>query len=73
MQTGEATAQQTAFNSEVEVNLDATDLDQLYNKMSGKILEILATHQMQGSNWVFKNIEELHMVRYEPLCRSSYI
>ena len=54
--TGKTTPQQAAFHFKIEVNLEATDLDELYNKMTGMILERFATRQMQGSSWVFKNI-----------------
>ena len=42
MQSGEVTTNQAAFHSEVEVNLESTDLNELYNKMTGKVLENLA-------------------------------
>ena len=75
MQSGEVTTNQAAFHSEVEVNLESTDLNELYNKMTGKVLENLATFQQLGSSWVFGKIDslEIHTVEYVPLRGSSYI
>ena len=75
MQSGEVTTNQAAFHSEVEVNLESTDLNELYNKMTGKVLENLATFQQLGSSWVFGKIDslEIHTVEYVPLRGGSYI
>ena len=75
MQSGEVTTNQAAFHSEVEVNLESTDLNELYNKMTGKVLENLATFQQLGSSWVFGKIDslEIHTVEYVPLRGSSFI
>ena len=73
--TGEVEYTPAAFQSNVEIILQGTDLDDLYLKMTGRVLENLATFQMRGSNWVFETIDslELHTVKYEPLSGSSYI
>ena len=75
LQSGEVITDQAAFHSEVEVNLAATDLNELYNKMTGKVLERLASFQNQGSNWTFRKIDslEIHTVEYVPLRGGSYI
>ena len=64
-----------AFHSNVEVNLEATDEDELYNAMVDRALETMATFQMRGSNWTFQSIIalEIHTVAYRPLRGSSYI
>ena len=75
LQTGEAVVREAPFWSGVEVNLEATNLDELYEKWKSKILEHISTFQNSGSGWVFKSIVslEIHTVKYQPLSRSSYI
>ena len=74
LQAGEVITQEASFHSMIKVNLEGTDLDELYNEMIEVVLERLAGFEMQGSNWIFKNIVslELHMVRYGPLHEGSY-
>ena len=64
-----------SFHSNVEVNLEGTDVDELYDAMVDRALEAMATFQMRGSNWTFRSIIslEIHTVAYEPLRGSSYI
>ena len=59
----------------VEINLESTDLDELYAIAVGKMLESMVTFQRQGSNWTFDSIIglELHTVKYVPLRGTSYI
>ena len=73
--TGEVEYTIGYFVSKVETILQGTNLDDLYQKMMGKMLESLAAYQMQGSNWLFDSIIalEVHTVKYEPLRGSSYI
>ena len=73
--TGEVEYSNGHFVSKVEIILQGTNLDELYQKMTGKMLESLAAYQMQGSNWIFDSIIalEVHTVKYEPLRGSSYI
>ena len=73
--TGEVEYVNGHFVSKVEIILQGTNLDDLYQKMTGKMLESLAAYQMQGSNWIFDSIIalEVHTVKYEPLRGSSYI
>lgn len=64
-----------AFHSGVEVNVEGTDVNEIYNTMFDTILENFAIFQMQGGNWTFKSIItlEIHTVAYERLRGSSYI
>ena len=73
--TGEVEYTPAHFVSKVEINFQGTDADDLYKRMSDKMLESLAAFQMRGSNWVFDSVEELtlHTVKYEPLSGSSNI
>ena len=45
-----------SFHSIVEVNLEGTDVDELFNTMVARILENIATFQMRGSQWVLSSI-----------------
>ena len=73
--TGEVITHKTSFHSKPEVNLEGTDVDDLYNTMVDRVLEAMATFQRDGSNWTFKSIIclEIHTVVYEPLKGNSYI
>ena len=73
--TGEVIVNKTSFHSKPEVNLEGTDVDDLYNTMVDRVLEAMATFQRDGSNWTFKSIIslEIHTVAYEPLKGNSYI
>ena len=72
---GQRIEQPAAFHSDVEVNLEGTDVNELYDTVIDKVMENIANFQMQGSNWTFKSIIafEIHTVAYEPLRGSSYI
>ena len=72
--TGEVIVNKTSFHSKPEVNLEGTDVDDLYNTMVDRVLETMATFQRDGSNWTFKSIIclEIHTVAYEPLKGNSY-
>ena len=63
------------FHSGTEVNLEGTDVNDLYEKMTNKILEGITKYNKGGSNFIFKQILslEIHTVQYEPLGGSSYI
>ena len=73
--TGEVIVNKTSFHSKPEVNLEGTDVDDLYNTMVDRVLEAMATFQRDGSNWTFKSsiCLEIHTVAYEPLKGNSYI
>ena len=75
LQTGEVVTKEAPFWSSVEVNLEATNLDELYEKWTNRILENISTFQNSGSGWVFKSIVslEIHTVKYKPMGGSSYI
>ena len=54
--TGEVIVNKTSFHSKPEVNLEGTDVDDLYNTMVDRVLEAMATFQRDGSNWTFKSV-----------------
>ena len=73
--TGEVTTD-APFVSKTEVNLEATDVCELYNNAVDKIKESMASFQRTGSNWRFQavqKLEEVNNVDYRPLKGSSYI
>ena len=73
--TGYVITLKTAFHSKAEVNLEGTDVDDLFNTMVDRVLEKMATFQRDVSNWTFKSIIslEIHTVAYERLKGNSYI
>ena len=75
LKTGETIVEPASFHSNVEINLDSTDVNELFDAMIDKMLENMAEFQRRGSNWTFKNIIRLtfRTVKYEPLRGSSYI
>ena len=75
LSTGDVIMHKTSFHSKAEVNLEGTDVDDLYDAMTDRVLESMATFQMRGSNWTFTSIIclEIHTVAYEPLKGNSYI
>ncbi len=75
LQTGGTVTKEVPFWGGVEVILEATDLNVLYDTWSSKILESIDTFQNSGSGWTFKSIIslEVHTVRYQPLSGSSHI
>ena len=75
IKTGEVVFNLSYFNSDPEVNLEGTDVNDLYQKMTDKILEGITIYNKRGSTFIFKQILslEIHTVQYEPLGGSSYI
>ena len=75
IKTGEVVFNLTYFHSGTEVNLEGTNVNDLCQKMTNKILEGIAKYNKGGSNFIFKQILslEIHTVQYEPLGGSSYI
>ena len=75
LQTGELVTKEAPVWSGQEVNLEGTDLNELYETWSSRILENIGSFQNSGSGWVFASIIslEIHTVRYEPMSGSSYI
>ena len=75
IKTGEVVFNLPYFHSDPEVNLEGTNVNDLYQEMTDKILEGIAKYNKGGSNFIFKQILslEIHTVQYEPLGGSSYI
>ena len=75
LQTGETITTESAFRSNTEIILEATNLDELYETWTSKILESIDTFQSNDSGCVFKSIVSLdiHTVKYRPMDGSSYI
>ena len=72
---GETVIKEFAFHSDIHINLEGTDEDDIYVTMTERILEKMATCQNSGSGWRLYNIIniELHTVRYTPLRRETWI
>ena len=73
---GEIIIRPFAFHSNIEVNLDGTDEDELYNTMTERIIEKMATlQQATGSGWRLHSIIklELHTASYNPLRGETWI
>ena len=66
LQTGETITTESAFRSDTEIILEATNIDELYETWRSNILESTSTFQNNGSGWVFKSIVSLdiHTVKY---------
>ncbi|XP_072014272.1 uncharacterized protein [Amphiura filiformis] len=75
LETGLEVRKEAVFHSEQTIILEATDLGEVYDTWSARILENISTFINLGSGWVFELIQslELHTVEYEPLGGSSYI
>ena len=73
--TGEVITTDAPFVSRTEVNLEATDVGELYNNAVDKIKESMASFQRTGSNWRFQAVQKLEVntVDYRPLKGSLYI
>ena len=75
IKSGEVINIAAPFLSKTEVVLDGTDVGELYNTASDKILESVAKFQMMGSNWRLRAVSrlEINTVAYKPLKGKSYI
>ena len=65
-----------ASHSNIEVNLDGTDEEELYNTMTERIIEKMATlQQAEGSGWRLHSIIklELHTASYNPFRGETWI
>ena len=73
IKTGEVVFNLPYFHSGTKVNLEGSDVNNLYQKMTDKILEGITKYNKGGSNFIFKQILslEIHAVQYEPLGGSS--
>ena len=73
---GEIIIRPSNFSSNIKVNLDGTDEDELYITMTERIIENMATMQQgEGSGWRFHSIIrlELHTVSYNPLRGETWV
>ena len=73
---GEIIIRPSNFSSNIEVNLDGTDEDDLYIMMTERIIENMAAmQQVKGSGWRFHSIIrlELHTVSYNPLRGETWV
>ena len=50
LKDGEVIAEEAAFHTKTEVNLESTDSNELFSKMKETVLELLAKFQRRGSN-----------------------
>ena len=75
LKSGEVIANEVAFHSKTEVNLESTNSNELFSEMKETVLESLAKFQIQGSNWRFHSLLrlDLHTLKFKPLGGSSYI
>ena len=69
------TGSKTYFNTEIYINLESTDVEDILSKMIKEILEKISIFQRNGSGWYFKEVSslEIHIVDYKPIKGSSYI
>ena len=73
---GEIIIAPSNFSSEIEVNLDGTDEDDLFIRMTERAMENMANLlQVEGSGWRFHSIIrlELHVVNYNPLRGEAWV
>ena len=76
IKTGETQISRPAFWSDVEVNLEDTDRDELYEKMTDMIKETKTRFErVEGTGLKFRTIIklEIHSVKYNPLKGGSWI
>ena len=73
---GEIIIRPSNFSSNIEVNLNGTDDDELYITMTERIIENMANlQQVEGSGWRFHSIIrlELHTASYNPLRGETWV
>ena len=72
---GETVIAPTDFHSNIEVNLDGTNEEELYDTMVERIIEKMATFQSMGSGWRFHGVIklELHTANYNPLRGETWV
>lgn len=74
--TGDVIAEEEAyFHSSIEVIYESTNLDEVYERMTTKILESFSTYLKNGSGWALKRVVglEISLIRFWPLRGSSHI
>jgi len=59
IKTGEVESHLKEFHSEIEINLESTNTDEIYSEMMKTILKRLATFQRSDSNWIFSSVVRL--------------
>ena len=72
---GETVIKPADFSSEIYINLNGTDEEDIYITMTERILENMATFQSLDNGWRLYNIIniELHTVGYTPLRGETWI
>ena len=73
---GETIIRPSNFSSDIEVNLDGTNENDLYVTLTERAIENMAAQQqVEGSDWRFHSIIrlELHIVDYNPLRGETWI
>ena len=73
--SGETVIQKADFHSDFGINLDGTDVKELYDIMVERIIEKIASYQAKETGSSLHSIIqlELHSVRYNPLRGETYI
>jgi hypothetical protein len=73
--TGNTIVETIPFPSDMEMILESTDTSEVYNTMSGKILERKAALNARGSNWIFRSVVrmDISIDKFQPWGGSSWI
>ena len=63
------------FHSDTHINLESTDVKEIFTEVIHTILEKISIYQKNGSGWYFKEIVhlEIHTVDFKPMRGSAYI
>ena len=72
---GETVIAPADFHSNIEVNLDGTNEEELYDMMVERVIEKMAIFQSMGSGWRLYSIIrlELHTVSHNPLRGETWV
>src|SRR6218665_2128477 len=75
IKTSKVTTDEPHFRSMNEVILESTDVNEIFNSAKSKVLEAMASYQMRGSNWRFRQVAnlEINTAVYKPFKGSSYV
>ena len=73
--TGKVDENYGYFHSFVETITEASDLSELFNVMTSRLIELSQQFQNQGSGWQFSKVEALDILAdpFQPLSGSTYI
>ena len=73
--TGKVDENSGYFHSFVETITEASDLSELFNVMTSRLIELSQQFQNQGSGWQFSKVEALDILAdpFQPLSGSTYI